>query len=91
METGRDGAHGAVPGHGQVVLLDGERVGARPAREVDGRDRRIAPAGGQDLLPEQLVAARRPARRRAVRGRAGRRVRLGADEQDGPGGEPPAR
>ncbi len=53
---GRDRAHGAVPGHGQVVLLDGEGVGALAGGEVrpprrPGRRR----ASGSTVHPQGLV------------------------------------
>lgn len=53
----RDRGQGAVAGHGQMVLLDGERLDAGGARLLGGGDRRIAGRGGQDVQPELFVGA----------------------------------
>ncbi|GHE63216.1 hypothetical protein GCM10014715_15780 [Streptomyces spiralis] len=44
-----------MAGHGEVVLLDGERVGALGLGEVGGGDGRVAAGLGQDLHPQRLV------------------------------------
>ncbi len=82
-QPGGDRADGAVPGHGEVVLLHGEGVGALGRGEVGGRDGRVASAGsGQGLDAQGLVGA---LLRGAVGGRAGTHQEvLGlAQQQDG--------
>lgn len=54
-QPGRDRADGAMPGHGQMVLLDGERLGPLGGGEIGGCDRRIAAGRGQHVHTQGLV------------------------------------
>lgn len=77
-------AHGTVPGHGQIVLLDGERIRASRGREARGGDHRVPVRDGQEVDPERLVGP--PVGGFTGRGAgAEQNVLAGAEQQHGAG------
>lgn len=85
-----DRAHGPVPGHGQVVLLDGQRLRARGGGQTGGGDHRVAAGDRQQVHPELFVGTSvgRVAGRRAG---AEQNVFVGAEQQHGARRRSPAR
>lgn len=55
VQPGSHRADGAVPGDGQMVLLDGERAQPGRVHEVGGGDGRVSGGGGQDAQPQEVV------------------------------------
>lgn len=85
-----DRVHGPVAGDRQIVFLHGERFRAGGGGQVGGCDHRVAVGGGQQGQPQLVVGA-------PLDGIAGRRsgadkhVLVGAEQQHGTRGAPPAR
>lgn len=77
-----DRAHRPVPGHGQIVLLDGQRLRARGGGQSGGGDHRIAAGDRQQVHPELFVGTS-VGRVTGRRTGAEQNVLVGAEQQHG--------